>query len=345
MPKGKRIANFSWDARGWARLRQHVASEIWAGHLDKDLIELNLTGSRVKSYSDLQHLQQIVKSFHDVCGISLRGCGLQVIEFLAELLCTKFLSCRRVDLADNDLSKEAIQAFIDALQGRAFTKEVKAFYLALGVGHEEFLSPASSGCGPYTGCKCSAGKVVHIITSMSAQPSTTQAAVEKSPPGLPPPPSDPPPKPLMDTIMDKCAAFGRAGEQLTEAIGMERARGHTIRLNADTEYVLMTTHKGKFSLLDLLSIDPARTVADHVGMRFHLDDVASPGDSDAILVSAHAEPFAVERCATPESYMRTRGGETIYFRLASCDDGWVAARPAASEDKWLWFPFAKCGRP
>ncbi len=101
----RRNANFSHDRRGCVKLLAHVTGQLTSGVLDKDIIELNLNGTRASTGEDRRYIQRIVSSFTQVRTILLNGCCLQNVDFLAQLLCSKFFSCKRVDLAGNLLSK------------------------------------------------------------------------------------------------------------------------------------------------------------------------------------------------------------------------------------------------
>jgi len=101
----RRTANFSHDRRGCVKLLAHVTGLLESGALDKDIIELNLSGTRASSGEDRRHIQKIVGTFAQVRAINLNGCCLQEVGFLAQLLCSKYFSCKRVDLTGNYLTK------------------------------------------------------------------------------------------------------------------------------------------------------------------------------------------------------------------------------------------------
>jgi hypothetical protein len=342
----KKIANFSFDARGWGKLRQHVANEIRTGQLGTQLIELNLTGSRVKSYADVQHLTQILHSFEEIRIINLRGCGLTSLSFLGEVLCQKLLGCKCVDISGNEVSKERVQDLINCLEGRSHTKDVAPFFLALGSNKhmDELLTPWSASCDPFAkyGCLCRSRRVVHVLVTLQ-RPPLQSVSVAKTRPQLPAPPTEPPPSPPEDVIKH-ALALGQARDALAAAIGSERQRGHVVVLDA-VEYVLMKTLQGCFVLVNLDSVDTsAGRVADVAGSRVKLDDLAIL--DDGCIISARTQPFAVgEDCPSPDVYLRTAGQEMIEFCLESAvEHDWVAARRVDSSD-WLWFPLSQCSSP
>ena len=94
----RRSANFSFDQRGCAPLLSHVLGLLETGGMDKDIATLDLTGTRAVSHEDRRCIQKIVGAFNQVRAISLYGCCLQDVAFLAQLLCCKFVACQRVDL-------------------------------------------------------------------------------------------------------------------------------------------------------------------------------------------------------------------------------------------------------
>jgi len=104
----RRTANFSHDRRGCVKLLAHVTGQLESGALDKDIIELNLNGTRASTEEDRRCIQRIVSSFTQVRAINLNGCCLQEVGFLAQLLCSKYFSCKRMDLTDNLLSKPQV---------------------------------------------------------------------------------------------------------------------------------------------------------------------------------------------------------------------------------------------
>ena len=116
----RRTANFSHDRRGCVKLLAHVTGQLESGALDKDIIELNLNGTRATSVEDQRNIQRIVSSFTQVRAILLNGCCLRDVGFLAQLLCSKFYACKRVDLGGNSLTQQQLESFIGALEGRSY---------------------------------------------------------------------------------------------------------------------------------------------------------------------------------------------------------------------------------
>jgi len=73
----RRSGNFSYDRRGFAKLHTHVTNLLDGEQIARDLLELNLTNTRVKQPGDAAHLQKIITSFASVRTLVLRGCGLK----------------------------------------------------------------------------------------------------------------------------------------------------------------------------------------------------------------------------------------------------------------------------
>ena len=73
----RRIGNFSYDRRGFAKLHTHITNLLDGEQISRDLHELNLTNTRVKLPGDAAHLQKIITSLASVRTLLLRGCGLK----------------------------------------------------------------------------------------------------------------------------------------------------------------------------------------------------------------------------------------------------------------------------
>ena len=338
----KKNANFSFDARGWGKLRQHIANEIRTGHLATQLIELNLTGSRLKTYSDVQHFIQILHSFEELRMIILRGCGLTSLDFLADILCQKQLGCKCVDISGNELSQEKVKKFIECLEGRSHTRDVAPFFLAIGSGGQlcELLTPWSASCNPFAkhGCFCRSRKVVHVLDSLHRQPAS---ALSKTRPQLPPPPEVPPPLPPTD-IIQRSLELGQARETFAAALDEEREKGRTLLFEA-IEVVLAIYDQKRYVLVDLSS-SLAGLVTDISGAELQIDKLSTPAGEGSI-IQAKAAAFDVAECSTPDVYLTTAAGDIIEFCLDAADErgGWVAARHASHTEaaSWLWFPFSR----
>ena len=322
----RRIANFSYDRRGCEKLLLHVTGLLESGSLDKDIVELNLNGTRASSWENRRHFQKIVAAFAQVRTILLNGCCLQNVDFLAQLLCSKFFACKRVDLTGNFLSKYQVESFIASLEGRSYKKCVAPFWLAIGTGMDELLTTGRMSCDPFSanGCRCHSKRVVHVIVSFS------------KPASLPPPPEEAPPSPLRapPDLIVFAQTLASAREQLREAL--EKERGRSIIVDGAT-YVLAVC-QARYFLVDFCSADNGFVEA-LGGERLPLDKV-QPVQSETPFL-ARAERFNASSCGTEGSYLDTEGGEAIQFILHS--SGWVAAALEGQSD-WKWFPLNRCLR-
>ncbi len=328
----RRNANFSHDRRGCAKLFAHITGLLDSGSLDKDIIELNLNGTRASSGEDRRYIQKIVGAFAQVRAILLNGCCLQNVDFLAQLLCSKFFSCKRLDLTGNYLTQQQLESFIATLEGRSYKKSVTPFFLAVGEGMDDLLTPSVSMCNPYSanGCRCQSKRVVHVISSFS------KASLAKLPSpsrALPPPPEEAPPSPPDPMFFAKKLANVR--EQLREAVTLEKERGRTVTID-ETLYVLAICRE-RYFLIDFETGTDGGLVEALGGECLPLDQIAP----------VQAEPPFPARAArfksgaTPGSYIETEGGESIQFVLHSSfiKEGWVAA---TLDMEWGWFPLSLC---
>ena len=132
MTKPRKTATFTFDTRGWQNLYKHIAQQLDSEQLDKDLYELHLTGSKVKTKCDALYFAKTMSMFSSIKTIVLKNMGLGNVDVLGQLLCTRFLRTKILDISGNNLSKDTINAFIDALQGRSILKDVPPIWLAIG---------------------------------------------------------------------------------------------------------------------------------------------------------------------------------------------------------------------
>ena len=327
----KRNANFTNDKRGCTKLLGHVGALLEKGSLDRDLLTLDLSGTRAASCEDRRCLQKVIGSFDHIRAILLNGCRLQEVGFLSQLLCSKYIGCQRVDLAGNLLSRQHLENFIAVLEGRSYKDGALPFYLAVGEGMDELLTPTTA-CNPFsaTGCRCKSRRVVHVLAQFAPKP----ALVTKVPsPTLPPPPAeDPPPAPPDLIVFAQSLAAVR--KQLHTAAALESEKGRCATVDGKA-YVLVVC-RARYYLVDFCSAENGFVHAlDGECLPIHLIDMVQ---AEACF-SGRAEPFSASLCATPDSYLETAGGEAIQFFLHS--SGWAAAT-LEGHSEHRWFPVSRC---
>ena len=161
----RKTAIFTFDRRGWPNLYRHVSKQLDKGQLDKELHELQLTGTRIKTTSDEAHFAKTLSLFSGIKTIVVKDMGLRNLDFLGEMLCTRFMTTKLVDISCNSsLPRETITAFIDILQGRSHTKEVPPIWLAIGNVPELFTENFDC-CNPhvYGGCVCKQNELFTLV--------------------------------------------------------------------------------------------------------------------------------------------------------------------------------------
>jgi len=340
MSKPRKIATFTFDQRGWSELFKHVEKQIATKRLDKELLEINLTGSKVKCATDLKFLYKIMNLFKNVRTVLLKNMGLETIDSIANLLCSKFSTTKVVDISDNKISKEHVSKFLDAMEGRSITQEVPPIWII--TDYEDLFTKNFACCSPYQfhGCLCDIKRVVHVGRDTSVFmtekiPPAPKTLPKTSPPRMyPEPPNYAPPGPEMAYII----AFDEAKQQFEFALKMERENMHTISVQ-DDEYVLVE-HDYKFDFVDFTRIQLGK-VPNINGEMLHTTSLKMvPGGG---IIEAITLYYCVDKqCTTPDSYLCATGGETIWFRANSFEDGWIAA--SFDQSEWKWFPLSKCSK-
>jgi len=315
-----RVANISFDQRGMAALCKHVAHMISARHLAIDVYEVCLTGTRVKTFGDLQVLERIVRQFHDPICVRLSQMGLRDVDWLVDLLCT-WTKNRKLDLAGNNISLEAMQNLVRALETRK-----KGYWLAIG-GNKDLkpLLTTPTSCHPHSwrGCLCKAKRTVHVIERL--RPFSKNEILEWEAVHLHRTPPTPPPylKSLVDTSL-KLAGAMRLLKRLERADEEAAIKeGRAFKYKGITYHVL--TDGDNYILANLRDVDSegARTIE---GDRVQLDALSPPLRAKGPRFLATAAPFTMEM----EGFLRTNGGELLlvrfdYLKRANDGSGWVAA--------------------
>jgi len=340
MSKPRKIATFTFDQRGWSELFKHVETQITTKKLDKELLELNLTGSKVKCATDLKFLFKIMNLFKNVRTILLKNMGLETTDSIANLLCSKLFTTKIVDISDNKISKEKVAKFVDSMEGRSITQEVPPIWII--TDYEDLFTKNFACCSPYKfhGCLCDTKRVVHVGRDTSLLMSEKNPPASKTPPPktspriYPGPPNYPPPGPSMAYII----AFDDAKQQFEFALEMERESMHTISVQ-DDEFVLVE-HDYKFDFVDFTKIQLGH-VPNITGEMLQLNGLKMvPGGGTVEAITLH---YCVDKqCTTPDSYLCTNGGEKIWFRANSYIDGWIAA--SFDQCEWKWLPLSKCSK-
>jgi hypothetical protein len=337
MTKPRKTGIFTFDQRGWSSLYKHIEKQLDTKRLDIELCELHFSGTRVKTRSDSIYLAKITTMFAGIKTVGLKDMGLENLDAIGQLLCTKFLRTKLLDVSGNNLSKDQLKKFIDALEGRSITKEVPPIWLAIGEISELFTKNFAC-CNPHTygGCICKQKRVVHVGRDLnSLLYSKAMAAVAKQCPQrpLPPPPNEaPPPPPFMACV----GIFNSAKHKFQLAFENEKPRWNVIQ-NQGKEFVLVQC-EGKLEFVNFMQIDSG-CVPSILGDVLQMKDMNIVPAAESIPATTLSYSVDAE-CTTPDSYLSAFGGENIWIRAASYADGWVAATFDQSE--WKWFPLSNC---
>ena len=141
-----------------------------------------------------------------------------------------------------------MESFIATLEGRSYKKSVTPFFLAVGEGMDDLLTPSVATCNPFSasGCRCHSKRVVHVISSFSKEALAKLPSPSRA---LPPPPEEAPPSPPDLFFFAKKLANVR--EQLREAVTLEKELGRTVTIDA-TVYVLAICRE-RYFLIDFES--------------------------------------------------------------------------------------------
>ncbi len=308
---------------------------------------MDFTGSKLISAADHQNLAKILGIFANVRALILNGTGIKDLGFIGEILCTKFLRCRRLDLTGHTTTKEEVAKFIDILEGRSLTKDVTPFWLAVGGEMRELLT-ANAGCNPHTGngCYCKSKRVVHVVATLQAPtaPTTTVAKLPlRRARRVPPPPKEVPPPSPPRHILACAEDFAMARNRLGGAMDLQREKGRAI-IHGGVQYVLVS-HQNKFALVDCTSIENGQ-VMEIGGTWLRMENLQlAPGEDGIIQAIAEEYFIGGAQCATPDSYLHTDGGDFITFRIGDFSaGGWVAAM-LDYRGVWKWLPLSKCVVP
>ncbi len=292
------------------------------------------------SAADHQNLRKILNLFANVRSLILKGTGIKDLGLIGEILCERFLKCKRLDFTGHAASKTDIMKFVDILEGRSLTKDVPPFWLALGDAMQELMTPKTN-CNPNTGdgCHCHSKRVVHAVACLQ-EPTPPPALPLRKARNVPPPPKASPPLPPQG-IVTVAGDFAAARQRLKTCIEQERVRGRTV-MRDGIEYVLMT-YQRRFVLVDFTALEKG-LVREMEGAWLRLEDTKPAQSDEDGIVTARAGEFCVgaDQCSTPESYLRTGGGEPIKFRVGDFTiGGWVAATHS-DRYEWKWLPLHKC---
>ena len=339
MSKPRRTATFTFDHRGWASLYKHIAKELDTKRLDKELFELHLTGSKLKTQSDVLYFSKIMSMFTNIKTIMLNEMGLVNLDVLGQLLCTRFSNTKLLDISGNNVSKDTLKKFIDALQGRSVTKDVPPLWLAIG-DMPEFYTTNFTCCNPhiYGGCRCNSKRVVHIGNDLNALMFHTKAVAKQCPKAYPPPPIEPPPPPPLP-FMSSIVKFGDAKSKFKTAFEAAKSSWNVITAQ-DKEFVLVQS-ESKFTFADFMDIDSGCVPSINGGALLQLKDLCIIPGGPSGIIQVTTLPYNVEDfCTTPDSYLFTKGGESIWIQTTSYAEGWVAA--SFDQFEWKWFPLAMC---
>jgi len=334
--ENKRVATLSSDQRGMAALYKHVVHLIRTRRLDSDVYEVNLTGTRVKSFSDLQALKRIVRQFHDPICVRLNQIGLREVGWLVQLLCT-WTKNRKLDLSGNDISLEDMKKLVRALESRK-----KGYWLAIGSNDDlKPLLTTPTSCHPHSwrGCLCKDKMTVHVIERL--RPFSKTEILDWEAVHIHRTPLTPPPylKGYVDTSL-KLAGAMRLLKRLERADEEAAIKeGRAFKYDGLTYHVMTDGDNCILTNLGDVDSEGARTIA---GARVQLECLSLPLRAKGPRFIAAAAPFAPAPSMDPNGYLRTNGGELLLVRFdmfarASDGSGWIAAAAKGDRD-WRWFP-------
>ena len=329
--ENKRVANLAFYQRGMASLYKQVVHDIRTRRLDSDAWEINLTGTKIKTFGDMQILKRIVRQFHDPICVRLNHMGIREIDWLVHLLCT-WNKNRKLDLAGNHISLESMEMLVRALETRK-----KSYWL--GIGSSDNLKPlltTPTCCHPHSwmGCLCRDKRTVHVIERLRPFNKTEILQWEATHLHLTPPPTPPPYiKRYVDTSL-KLAGAMRLLKRLERA-DQEAAitEGRAFTFEDQTYHVMTDGDNYVLANLGDVSAEGARTIE---GERVQLERLCPPLQAKGPKFLSAAAPFMME------GYMKTNGGEPLLVRFdtferASDGRGWVCVAVKGDED-WRRFP-------
>ena len=128
--------------------------------------------------------------------------------------------------------------------------------------------------------------------------------------------------------------YDQAKQQLNIALAAQRENTITFE---ETQFVCVELN-GKFEFVDFSRVNSG-TVPSITGEMIKLCDMNMLEGNGTIQAST-LEYCVDQACTTPESYLCSLGDDTIWIRVSSYDDGWVAV--TLDKLDWKWFPFCCC---
>ena len=333
--ESKRVANLSFHPGGMASLCKQVVEQVRANQLCADAYEVDLTGTRVETYGDLQALKRIVKQFRDPICLRLGQVGLREVDWLIQLI-SNWTKNKKLDLSSNDIPVTEMEKLVRALETRR-----KGYWLAIGC--DEDLKPllnTPNSCHPHSwrGCLCRAKRTVHVVDWLRPFSKTDILQWEAMHLRRAPPLTMPPyVRGHGDNSLKLAGAIRllRSLERAEEDCALQEGRAFTYD---ELTYHVMTDGDN-YILVNLADVNAegAKTIE---GDRIQLDALSAPLRSTGPRFLATAASFTLS--PSMEACLRTNGGETLLvrfdlFKRAVDGRGWVAA-VAMGKGGWRWFP-------
>ncbi len=338
----KTVVNLTWDRRGFPQLYKHAQMLVDSGAVDTHAKALDLTGTQVRTQSDVGYLRQILQTFNPstarLCDMGLTDC-----KPLQGLFGTTWWRNRKLDMSGNSIPKKELRRLITILEKHC-TDERKTYFLAVGGDRAELLR---GSCDPNGYCPCARG-TVHIIThlrilerpSTPSTPSTAASDMQQmevcaAPPGL----SE------SETTYNLAQELSTARQAMqareTEAID----EGDAVMLGGRTYFVqTCPRHTISFVLVNLSDVDEHGCALELLsGSRLKLEDLRHPAKSEHGFIGSVC-PFGLEAGMSPKAYLQAEGGEKVAMTVRGGNfvmennEAWVSVSLCGEPLVFKWFP-------
>ena len=335
----KTVVNLTWDRRGFPQLYKHAETLVDSGQVDPHAKALDLTGTQVRTQSDVGYLRQILQTFNPstarLCDMGLTDC-----KPLQGLFGVTWWRNRKLDLSGNSIPQKEFRRLIGILEKHC-TDERKTYFLAVGGDHAELLR---GDCDPNGYCSCALG-TVHIVThlrrlerpSTPSTSSTTASEMEvcATPPGLCKP----------TTIYDLSLQLSLAKQamQLQEIQAIDA--GDAIMLSGKTYFVqTCPRHTISFVLVNLSDVDEHGCALEIIsGSRLKVEDLRPPAKGEHGFVGSVC-PFGLGAGQSPAAYLEADGGERVIMTVRGGNfvlennEAWVSVSLCGEPLIFKWFP-------
>ena len=143
----KTVINLTFDRRGFAQLYKHAEKLVDSGEVDNHCKALDLTGTKVRTQSDVGYLRRILQKFNPITA-RLGDMELTDCKSIVGLFESIWWRNQKLDISGNNIPRKEIQQLINILEKHC-KDERKTYFLAVGEEHENLLR---GSCEPYGHC-------------------------------------------------------------------------------------------------------------------------------------------------------------------------------------------------